>query len=216
MLRHLGVRAVELIRTLPNSCLSAGEWILDTADVIFLKKVGKPDYTNPGSYRPISITSYIGKVFEKIIASRLENFKATGINDVYQEGFTKKRNTVRYLNHLDNDIREELKKKYTVICHFIDFEKAFDSVWKQGLMKKLADVGVKSNVWKLINDFLFNRKVRLILNDHIGNIRACREFGLPHGRHYRPYSSNSISGILLKMSLMVKSLSSSNLLMMVP
>ena len=174
MLRHLGVRAVELIRTLLNSCLSAGEWIWDTADVIFLKKVGKPDYTNPGSYRPISITSYIGKVFEKIIASRLENFfKATGINDVYQEGFTKKRNTVRYLNHLDNDIREELKKKYTFICLFIDFEKAFDSVWKQGLMKKLADVGVKSNVWKLMNNFLFNRKVRIILNDHIGIIRAC-------------------------------------------
>ena len=78
-------------------------------------------------------------MLEKIIASRLGNFfKATGINDVYQEGFTKKRNTVRYL---DNDIREELKKKFTVICLFIDLEKAFDSVWKQGLMKKLADVG---------------------------------------------------------------------------
>ena len=152
----------------------------DTADVIFLKKVGNPDYTNPGSYRPISITSYIGKVFEKFIASRLENFfKATGINDVYQEGFTKKRNTVRYPNYLDNDIREELKKKYRVICLFIDFEKAFDSVWKQSLMKKLADVGVKSNVWKLIINFLFIRKVRLILNDHIGIIRACREVGLP-------------------------------------
>ena len=187
MLRHLGVRAAEQIRTLLNSCLSAGQWVWDTADVIFLKKDGKSDYSNPGSYRPISITSYIGKVFEKIIASRLENFfKATGINDMYQEGFTKKRNTVRYLNHLDNDIREELKKKYTVICLFIDFEKAFDSVWKKGLMKKLADVGVKSNVWKLINNFLFNRKVRLIFNDHIGIVRACREFGLPQGSALSP------------------------------
>ena len=35
-----------------------------------------------------------------------------------------------------------LRKKYTVICPFIDFEKAFDSVWKKGLMKKLSDVGV--------------------------------------------------------------------------
>ena len=182
MLRHLGVRAVELIRTLFNSCLSTGTWVWDTADVIFLKKVGKPDYANPGSYRPISITAYFGKVLEKIIASRLESFfKATGINDGYQEGFAKKRNTIRYLNHLNNDIREELKKKYTGNCLFIDFEKAFDRVWKQGLMKKLADVGVKSKVWKLINNFLFNRKVSLILNYHIGVIRACRDFGLTQG-----------------------------------
>ena len=59
-------------------------------------------------------------------------------------------------------------------------------MWKQGLMKKLADVGVKSNVWKLINNFLFNRKVRLNFNDHIGIIRACREFGLPQGSALSP------------------------------
>ena len=53
-------------------------------------------------------------------------------------------------------------------------------------MKKLADVGVKSNVWKLINNFLFNRKVRLILNDHIGIIRACRDIGLPQGSAISP------------------------------
>ena len=58
-------------------------------------------------------------------------------------------------------------------------------MWKQGLLKKLADVGVKSNVWKLINNFLFNRNVRLILND-IGIIRACREFGLPQGSSLSP------------------------------
>ena len=34
-------------------------------------------------------------------------------------------------------------------------------------------------LWKLINKFLFFRKVRLIHNDQSGIIRACREFGLP-------------------------------------
>ena len=190
------------------------EW--DTAHDIFLKKVGKPDYANPGSCRPISITSYISKVFEKFIASRLENFfKTTGINDVYQEGFTKKRNTVRYLNHLDNNVREELKKKkYTVICLFIDFEKAFDSVWKQGLMKKLADLGVKSNVWTLIINFLFNRKVRLIVNDHLGIIQACREFDLPQGSALLPKLPKFVIRDLAQN--VVKSLGFSKLLMMVP
>ena len=153
---------------------------MDTADVIFLKKVGKPFYANPGSYRSLPMASYIGKVFKNYIASRLEKFfKTTGINNAHQDGFTKKRNTVRYLNHLDSDFRGELKKRYAAVCLFIDLEKAIDSLWKQGLMKKLSDVGVKSNVWKHKNNFLFNSKIRLIPNEHIGIIRACREFGLP-------------------------------------
>ena len=148
--------------------------------MIFLKKDGKKDYSNAGSYRPISITPYIGKIFEQIIASRLEYFFRN------QEGFTKKCNAVRYLNRLDSDIRKKLDKKYTVICLFIDFEKAFDSVWKKGLMKKLADAGVGSKIWKLINSFLFTRKARLVFIDYTGLVRACREFGLPQGSALSP------------------------------
>ena len=185
--RVLGETACECILALLNSCLKTGHWVWDIADVIFLKKDGKTDYSKAGSYRPISITSYIGKVFEQIIAGRLEeHFKKKGLSDEYQEGFTKKRNTVRYLNRLDNDVRSHLQKKYTVICLFIDFEKAFDSVWKKGLMKKLSDFGVSGSLWKLINSFLFNRKVRLIFNNYTGFIRACREFGLPQGSALSP------------------------------
>lgn len=187
MLKNLGENAISCITNLYNTCFSTGEWVWDTADVIFIKKDGKKDYHKVGSYRPISITSYIGKVFKQIVASRLEvHFKNIGLHDIKQEGFTKKRNTNRYLNRLDNDIRKHLEKKYTVICLFIDFEKAFDSVWKKGLMKKLADAGVRGNTWKLINSFLFNRKVRLVFNDFIGIVRSCREFGLPQGSALSP------------------------------
>ena len=187
MLKKLGPVAIKCIVSLFNSCFQSGQWVWDMADVIFLKKEGKKDFSSAGSYRPISITSYIGKVFEQIIAGRLEKyFSQIGLHDEKQEGFTKRRNTIRYLNRLDSDIRGHLKKKLTVICLFIDFEKAFDSVWKKGLMKKLYDHGVSGNVWKLINSFLFSRKVKLIFNDFIGLIRACREFGLPQGSALSP------------------------------
>ena len=187
MLKNLGINALNHLKSLFNACRREGVWVWDIADVIFPIKDGKIDYSKVGSYRPISISSYIGKIFEQIIASRLERyFKDIGLIDISQEGFTKKKNTVRYLNRLDGDIRVSLSKKYTVICLFMDFEKAFDSVWKKGLMKKLADVGVNSNMWHLINSFLFGRKVRLVFNDHIGIIRACREFGLPQGSALSP------------------------------
>ena len=187
MLKHLGSNALSAVTDLFNKCKETGHWVWDTADVIFLKKEGKKSYSDPGAYRPISITSYVGKVNEKIMNARLEIFfNQMLLHDPTQEGFTKKKNTVRYLNRLDSSIRKNLSKKETVICLFIDFEKAFDSVWKKGLMKKLYDYGVDGQMWNLINSFLFTRKVKLMFNGYVGIIRCCREFGLPQGSALSP------------------------------
>ena len=68
----------------------------------------------------------MGKLYEKMLAIRLDDhFKSGGILDEDQEGFTKARNTVRYLNRLNLSIKADLEKKLTVICLFVDFEKAF-------------------------------------------------------------------------------------------
>ena len=40
------------------------DWKL--AKVKFLRKKGKPSYHNAGSYRPISLTSILGKCLERI------------------------------------------------------------------------------------------------------------------------------------------------------
>ena len=52
----------------------------------------------------------------------------------------------------------------TVLGLFLDFEKAFDSVWLKGLMVKLFDKGIQRNLLKLIHGFLANRKVQLKVN----------------------------------------------------
>ena len=55
---------------------------------IYRKKNGKPNYNNPSSYRPTSLTSIIGKLIERIITSRLEGYVETNdILDEEQEGF---------------------------------------------------------------------------------------------------------------------------------
>ena len=100
--------------------------------------------------------------------------------------FSKKKNAVRYLHRLDTKIRSCNSKKLTTICLFLDFEKAFDSVWLKGLMYKLNLAGVCGNFWHLINSFLFSRKVRLMFNDYTGLIRATLEHGLPQGACLSP------------------------------
>ena len=195
MFKHLGAISLQLILMIFNLCLHMKIWIWDNAEVIFLKKEGKKSYSKPGSYRPISITAYLGKLLEKILSIRAKAFmKKKNYNDPDQEGFTEMKNTIRYLNRLFLDIKSDLHQKKTVICLFLDFEKAFDSVWKKGLMVKLFKLGFKGRFLKVIDHFLASRKVSLSVNGYKGITRNCSEFGLPQG--------SVLSPILFKLFMM--------------
>ena len=47
---------------------------------------------------------------------------------------------------------------------FLDISKAFDKVWREGLIFKLRQNGINSNLDLLITSFLSNRKQRVVLN----------------------------------------------------
>ena len=187
MFRHLGPSAKSLLVTIFNACLKKHIWIWQNAEVIFLRKSGKDSYAKPGSYRPICITSYIGKLFETILATRIEIFlQITQQTDPNQEGFSPRKNTIRYLNRLHLGILADKEKHLTILCLFIDFEKAFDSVWKKGLLFKLHKLGIKGHIAQLLNSFLFTRKVSINVNGEIGCTRQCSEYGLPQGSVLSP------------------------------
>ena len=96
------------------------------------------------------------------------------------------RNTIRYLNRLVLGIKGDLRKKLTTLCLFIDFEKAFDSIWKKGLIVKLHKIGITGNILYLINDFLTNRKVTINVNGIKGAVRNSADVGLPQGSALSP------------------------------
>ena len=187
MLHCFGPNTLKLIQKLFNKCLDEGEWVWKTAKVIFLKKSGKDSYAVPGAYRPISISSYIGKLLEKILAARIILFlEEQGIYDANQEGFTTNRNTIRYLNRLHLEIKADLLENKAVIGLFIDFEKAFDSVWKKGLLHKMFNLKINGKVLRIIDNFLHTRKVQLDVNGNVGDLRNSNQYGLPQGSALSP------------------------------
>lgn len=194
MFKFLGSKVMLLMKKLFNLCLSTGIWVWEEAEVIFLKKEGKETYDLPGSYRPISITSYIGKFYEKILVNRiLKHLNIEDLHDEDQEGFFKKRNTIRYLNRLHLNIQEDIMCNQTSIGLFIDLEKAFDSVWQQGLIVKLYKMGIKGSILKIINTFLRGRKLSLLVNGFKGPQRT-GDVGVPQG--------SVLSPVLFKIYLM--------------
>ena len=90
------------------------------------------------------------------------------------------------MSRLTFNIRKDLEKKLIAACLFIDFEKAFDSVWKKGLITNMWNIGIGGKFLALIDSFLTHRKVRLHVNDYIGVIRHCLDVGLPQGSVLSP------------------------------
>jgi exonuclease III len=187
MLKHLGVSARSVIKKIFNLCLETGNWCWNKADVCFLKKADKDTYLDPGAYRPICITSYIGKILERILERRLRvHCQQYNILDTPQEGFCPKRSTVRYLFKLMTNLGEAKRKKLVSMILLIDFQKAFDSVWIPGLITKLYQYGIKGNMLKLINHLLTSRWVRLKINGKFGKFQKCSLIGLPQGSVLSP------------------------------
>ena len=187
MIKHLGEKALKYICKIFNLCMSKRKWVWKSSEVIFLKKPGKDTYSKPGSYRPISITSYIGKLLERILANRIECFlSAKNLHDPFQEGFSKGKNSIRYLNRLNLGIHADKIQDLTILCLFIDFEKAFDSVWIKGLIYKLAKINIKGNILNVIKDFLTKREIIINVNGEKGDPKESTEYGLPQGSVLSP------------------------------
>ena len=65
---------------------------------------------------------------------------------------------------------------YEIRGVFLDISKAFDKVWHEGLVFKLKQNGISGNLLNIFEDFLRNRKQRVVLNGQTSNwknIHAC-------------------------------------------
>ena len=186
MIKYCGSSFKISLLKLFNLCLSYHVWPWTISKMIFLKKPGKNTYNNPSDYRPITISSYLSKLFEKLIYNRLIGFmEDNNLLEFAQEGFRKYRSCARYLFSLANHISSSLEANSECLTLMCDFSKAFDSVWIKGLLFKLFHSGINGDLWTLLANFLLNRKVFLDVNDFMSDIFLCN-FGVPQGSVLAP------------------------------
>uniref|UniRef100_A0A1Y1KMZ0 Reverse transcriptase domain-containing protein n=1 Tax=Photinus pyralis TaxID=7054 RepID=A0A1Y1KMZ0_PHOPY len=133
------------------------------------------------SYRPISLTSCIAKVFERMVSYRLmwllekeERFTSC------QAGYRRHRSTADHLVYLQNKILETFSRRHHAVAVFFDVEKAFDMTWRHGVLQTLYNWGLKGNLPKLISSFLQDRQFRVRVGNTLSTSRTL-ENGIPQG-----------------------------------
>ena len=164
-----------------NKSLSCGsipkDWKIAKVVPIF-KKGSK---TDPGNYRPVSLTSTVCKLLEKIVRDRIEShFDTHKLFSDCQFGFRRGRSCTDQLLAALEDWTTSLNQGHPIDVIMLDFSKAFDRVPHARLINKLQAYGIDGPLKSWINDFLANRSQRVFINN-IASENSNVTSGVPQG-----------------------------------
>ena len=138
MLKHLPRCGMDFLLHIFNLSWSLHSFpsIWKTSSIIPIHKMGKP-LDSPASFRPISLTSCVSKLFERSILFRPLFFvESNSIPSPRQAGFRPGRSTLDQILYFSQSISDGFNKPRPgsrTILSTIDFSKAFDSVWHPAL-----------------------------------------------------------------------------------
>ena len=152
------------------------EWKL--ANVVPVHK--KDDKNKVTNYRPISLTSLVMKVFERILYDELLTRTIDKI-DTRQHGFLRNRSCNSNLLLFTESIVRSLHEKIGTDVIYFDFAKAFDTVSHDLILNKLkTQYNIDGTLLKFFTEYLCSRKQRVILDNVISE---CVDIlsGVPQG-----------------------------------
>ena len=133
------------------------------------------------NYRPISLTSQIVKILERIIYDQLmEHAVTNNLISCHQHGFQKKCSCVTQLLECLFDWTQAFDDREGVDVVYLDFRKAFDTVPHRSLVYKLKHLGVRGHVLAWIESFLRGRRQRVVLRNGFSTWKEVTS-GVPQG-----------------------------------
>ena len=156
--------------------------IWKTGDII-------PIFKNKGSrncasnYRPVSLTSILCKVMEKIVRRKIsEHLEDIKFLVQGQHGFREGRSTLTNLLEFYDCVSNILQERNGwADCVYLDFQKAFDSVPHGRLLAKIEkQAGISGKVLSWIGDFLRDRKQRVKVRGAVSDLGPVTS-GVPQG-----------------------------------
>ena len=94
----------------------------------------------------------------------LVSFLLEALISANQSGFKPGDSCINQLLLITHNIYKSFDDGYEVRGVFLDISKAFDKVWRDGLIFKLQENGISGNLLKVLKHFSRNRKQRVVLN----------------------------------------------------
>ena len=159
------------------------EWRV--GEIVPLLKAGK-DPSEMGSYRPVCLTSCLGKWMERVLARRLRwVLESGGVLSRFQAGFREGRSVNDQLVRLSQSAWDGYQGRLKTSLMLYDLYRAYDRVWRDGLLFKLASVGVSHTMVRWVQVWLSNR-LAWVKCDGVRSKARLFQQGLPQGSVLSP------------------------------
>ena len=137
--------------------------------IVPIIKPTKPN-NEPTSYRPISLTSTLCKLMERLISNRICWYMETNrLFNRNQSGFRRNRGCIDQIMRLSDDINKSIHTKGSTVGIFVDLEKAYDMIWKDGLLHKLKNIGIRNEMYIWIENFLSQRTIQVKVGNELSD-----------------------------------------------
>ena len=176
MIKNASLQVIEMIRDIFNLLLRRKAvpktWCIGLITPIY-KKGNRMD---PNNYRGICVGNALLKLFCTILNQRLIKYiNENNIINKCQIGFKKNCRTTDHILTLKALINKHVKDKSKKKVHaaFIDFAKAFDSVWHKGLFHKLQKNGINGNFLELLQNIYENTECAVKIGSQHTNFFKC-------------------------------------------
>ena len=149
-----------VITTIINNSLASGivPAVFKVARVTPLLKKPSLDPALLSNYRPVSNLSFLSKVLEKVVSSRLtEYLHQNGLREPMQSAYRKYHSTETALLRVQHDVLEALSGQKACLMVLLDLSAAFDTVDHTQLLNTLRDLGIRGRALEWFSSYLCDR-----------------------------------------------------------
>ena len=162
-LKNLPDCAITLLADLFNHLINVGHFPTPWKKAlgVMIPKPNK-DSQQPSNYRPISLLRCLGKLFEKSIATPLIKYlMEQQFTNKWQRAYLPHREANEHVYRLFHHMKTARHYGWKGAAILLDVEKAFDSVWHNGLKFKLLHYNLPHKIIRTLSSFLDNRTIKV-------------------------------------------------------
>lgn len=164
-----------------NTSLSTGKFPESWKESLIVPVEKVSNSNKCEDFRPVNMLPLCEKILEKFVAEQFLNYlECNSLLIEEQSGFRNGHSCETAINCVVWNWKRKMDGGLSIVAVFLDLKRAFETIDREILLKKLRLYGVCDREWKWFESYLSNRSQRARVNGETSSARV-NNLGVPQG-----------------------------------